>query len=275
MIYFSGKTVGHRPTPHRGAATLPGSLRVVVCFLGLFFVIGSLLFPGTAYATYGAETLTAAYPQVIPAAQMCELAAQKLEEGLAELGETRRHELKLIRPPYDMRCPPGEITSEVTFNRAFRYDKRLPVIINTYINGRFYRRATCYYRVVVYDKIVVAKRDLPLEKKISPSDVQVEEREIAERGANYLHDFADLAGMVPARVIRAGTPVTAEMLQSPVVIDMGSPITLVANKNGIVIKIDGIAMQRGRIGKIIKVKNARSSKVLRGRVVDESTVEIL
>lgn len=252
-------------------------MKVIVKVLAWCAVIlaGGFFFPSAASATYGGNTLSEAYPQVIPAAQMCELAAQKLEEGLAELGETRRHEVKLMRQPQDMRCPPGELTSAVTFDRSFRYGKTLPVIVNTYVDGKFYRRVTCYYRVTVYDRVLVAKRDLPLEKKIAAADVQTEEREITDRGAEYLKDVADLAGQVPTHVIKAGTPITAKMLQSPVVMEAGSPVMLVANKNGIVIKTDGVAMQRGRIGKIIKVRNARSAKVLRGRVIDESTVEIL
>ena len=41
------------------------------------------------------------------------------------------------------------------------------------------------------------------------------------------------------------------------------------------VKTDGIAMGRGRIGAIIKVRNAKSGKLLRGRVIDEATVAIL
>ena len=37
---------------------------------------------------------------------------------------------------------------------------------------------------------------------------------------------------------------------------------------------NGIAMQKGRVGGRIKVRNANSSRILQGKVVDAATVEI-
>ena len=88
-------------------------------------------------------------------------------------------------------------------------------------------------------------------------------------------DFNELQGKVPARVIRTGTLIDSSMLQSPAVIESGAPITLIAQYNGVEVKTDGVAMGRGRIGAIIKVRNAKSGKLLRGRVIDEATVAIL
>ncbi|MBQ1915794.1 MAG: flagellar basal body P-ring formation protein FlgA, partial [Selenomonadaceae bacterium] len=69
--------------------------------------------------------------------------------------------------------------------------------------------------------------------------------------------------------------ITDRMLQSPIVMDVGTTITLMATHNGIQVKAEGVAMERGRIGKIIRVRNAKSRKVLRGRVLDANTVEII
>lgn len=229
----------------------------------------------TTVAAYGGGTQAEAYPQVVPAAQFCELAETKFAEYWVEIGETRRYELKLMREPPAIRCPAGEITSEVSISRKFRYGATLPIMINTYLDGKFYRRITCYYRVNVYENVLVATHDLALEQPITAADVRREERAIDDRGAKYLTDPAEAVGRVPARAIRAGTCLTERMIQNPVVMEVGAPITLVANYNGVQVKTEGVAMQRGRIGKIIKVRNARSAKVLRGKIIDESTVEIL
>ena len=65
------------------------------------------------------------------------------------------------------------------------------------------------------------------------------------------------------------------MVQSPIVIESGVNVTIISSKNGIKISAAGIAMQRGRIGKIIRVRNAASKKVLRAKVIDARTVEIV
>ena len=244
-------------------------IAAILCF------VGSGFFFLPAGSAYGLGTQMERYPQVIPADQFPVLASQKLEESLKEQGEERRHELKFMRGPQTMHCPAGEITCEATLPKQIRYGATIPVYISVYIDGKFYRRATCYYRVVVYDKVLVAARDLPLEHKIEIGDLRLEEREIDSRADVYLEDFSQVAGQVPARVIKEGTPITDRMIQSPFVMESGATITLVATYNGIQVRAEGVAMQRGRIGKVIRVRNAKSRKVLRGRVLDAATVEIL
>ena len=51
-------------------------------------------------------------------------------------------------------------------------------------------------------------------------------------------------------------------------------MTLVTRYHGIEVKAEGVALQRGRIGERIRVRNARSAKVLLGTVVDAHTVQL-
>ena len=116
--------------------------------------------------------------------------------------------------------------------------------------------------------------DLGLEKAIAPNAVRVEEREVAGGQGRYLEKFEDIAGRVPVRYIKMGQPLEQNMLQNPVVIHSGAPVKLVTNYKGIQVSAEGIAMQKGRVGGRIKVRNAHSSRVLQGKVIDASTVEI-
>ena len=65
------------------------------------------------------------------------------------------------------------------------------------------------------------------------------------------------------------------MLKTPDILKAGAPVTIVSRVNGVEVKMDGVALEAGHAGDIIKVKNTASRKVLRGRIVDEVTVEIL
>ena len=77
------------------------------------------------------------------------------------------------------------------------------------------------------------------------------------------------------RLIKAGTILNQNMLRGPIIMYAGDEITLISNYNGVQIKTPGIATQPGREGIIIKVKNASSGKVLKGRVLDAHNVEII
>jgi flagella basal body P-ring formation protein FlgA len=49
---------------------------------------------------------------------------------------------------------------------------------------------------------------------------------------------------------------------------------MVARFNGLGVEARGIAMQRGGLGDIIRVKNISSKKILKARVIGEDRVEI-
>ena len=230
--------------------------------------------PSPASAAFG-WTQEEMYPQVLPADYLTALAKDRIEKQLATEGETRRYVLQLSRKMQSMRCPAGKLICEAELPKALRYGGLNPVNIKVYVDGALFRRAICYYELHVYGKMLIAAHDLRLEKVLTPADVRVEEHEVESPSARYLDDPKLVTGRVPTRILRGGTPITEDVLQTPIVIDVGSPVLIVSNHGGIQVKVDGIAMQKGRIGKIIRVRNARSSKVMRARVIDAATVELL
>lgn len=240
----------------------------------LAFLAGSIFFISAAFA-YGGGTQAEKYPQIIPKTQFAALAEEKIKSELAAIGETRRYELTLTRSPQSMRCPVGRLELKTQLTRDIRYGSVSPVYISVYVDDDLFRRVTCYYRVNVYDNVIVAKHDLPLEKDITPDDLRIAEKEIADRSYEYLTEVNDAVGKVPSRVIREGTAITKSMLQNPLVVEVGAPVVIVSDKNGIRVQAEGIALMRGRTGKIIRVRNTKSRKVLRARVIDATTVEVL
>ena len=223
---------------------------------------------------YGPGLQADAFPQVIPAEQFAALAAEKLEERLAGNGETRRHELKLLRSPQSMRLPEGEISCEVQLPKIINYGLSTPVNLLVYVKGKLFRRAVCYYKVVVYEQVLLVTRDLEIEHPFTAADVRMEEREVEAASVDYFHSPDEVIGKVPARVLKAGQLLRRNMVQMPVAVEVGTPVNILVDMNGIQVKAEGIALQKGRIGAYIRVKNARSGKFLRGKVIDAHTVQI-
>ena len=56
---------------------------------------------------------------------------------------------------------------------------------------------------------------------------------------------------------------------------MGSPVKIIVRYGRLQATAKGIAMSRGRIGQIIKVKNEVSQKIISAKIVDEQTVEVI
>lgn len=244
----------------------------ILCLLWSgFFCLFAWAFPAGASA-YGSAA--GSYTQSVSADFLADLARQKIEDELNAYGETRRHDVQLAQAPSAMSLPAGEVICEVELPQGVQYDKRTPVHIRVFVGGRLYRRAICYYEVKVYDKVLAAARDLPIDKPVAPGDVRAEERRIEGRDRRYIKSFEEIQERVPARVIRAGTAVEASMLQNPIAFETGAPVTIKVMYQGIEVRAEGVAMQRGRIGASVRVRNARSGKVLHGTVVDAATVEI-
>lgn len=211
---------------------------------------------------------------MLAAAQIAVLTEQKIEETLTSAGETRRHELYLQRAANTMRLRAGEITAEVEFPRGIPYGREFPAQVSVYVDGVLQRKTSIYYRVTVYDRVLVAMTDIRQEAEITPANARVEERSVDTAPALTLTDFAKVAGRVAGRYIRKDTVITPQMLAMPMVMRAGSPVTLVLDANGIVVRTAGVAMEAGRIGYTIRVRNETSGKILRGKVIDAETVQI-
>ena len=251
---------------------LKKSSLAILCFLWSGFFC--LFLPASAEA-YGSCLQTEKFPQSISTARFAELAEARIRTELKSVGETRRCEIRLMRSAPDMRLPAGAVICEVDLPNQLRYGGVTPVYVSVYVDGVFYRRGICYYQLQVYEPVLVAVHDLMLEKTISAADVRVEEREVEGSRGLYLNKPAEIEGKVPARIIRTGQIVAKNMLQNPIVLEVGTPVTILTNYRGVQVKTEGIAMQRGRVGKRIRVRNVKSSKMLSGIVRDASTVEVM
>lgn len=214
------------------------------------------------------------YTQSISQDYMAGLATQKIEQELTAVQETRRHELKLVRQPRAMQLPAGQLICEVELPHGLAFAGQTPVTIKAYVDGKFYRQVVLYYQVRLFAPVLVAAHDLQLERALTAADVRREERCLEDAHAEYLTEVTQLQDAVPLRFIKGGTLITRAMLTTPIVVQSGAPVKLITSVNGVEVKTEGIAMQRGRLGAMIRVRNTRSGKMLRGKVLDANTVEI-
>ena len=221
--------------------------------------------------------LTAFMPRTfaftISGAELQAVAMEALERALAERGETRRHEIIFTQSPYDVKLPEGVVDVKTELPAHVNYIGLTPVRAVIFVNGRAHRTMSFTVSVKIYDSVLVANHDLRIENPVTAADFRT--AEVAIDGRNeYIKDVAEVAGLVPHRFIRAGSPVTKAYFQQPIAVNSGQRVTIVLNYNGIRATAKGIVMTRGRIGALIKVKNESSQKILTAKVIDAHTVEV-
>ena len=214
-----------------------------------------------------------AFAYTITGAELHAIALDALENALVERGEVRRHEIIFNQYPTDIKLPEGTIDVKAELPKTINYVGLTPVRAIIFVNGRAYRTMSFTATVKVYDTVLVTNRDLRVETQVSEGDFRL--TEVAVDGRNeYIKDVSQVAGLVPQRFIRAGSPVTLTYFQQPIAVNPSQRVTIILNYRGIRATAQGIVMTRGRVGQIVKVKNEVSEKILSAKVIDSHTVEV-
>lgn len=212
--------------------------------------------------------------QKVWGAELEGMAIAKIESMLDERGDLRRREITLNRNLYDMDVPDGQLEIIPSVSSNINLSSYTPVTLRIMVDGRTVKVLNFLVNVRIYDTVLVTNHDLRFDEPISESDFRLEEIVIDGR-SEPLKDFKAIKGLVPVRMIRAGSPVTIALFQEPLVIEVNQPVRIVTRINGVEVVAKGVSMGRGRIGKVIRVRNETSGKVLSGRVVDAQTVEVV
>ncbi|ATF93767.1 flagellar basal body P-ring biosynthesis protein FlgA [Cedecea neteri] len=123
--------------------------------------------------------------------------------------------------------------------------------------------------------VVVARSALERGHVLTQADVQLKTLQASAARAGYLTDPKEAIGMTLKRRLRAEQPITRAHLDSPVLVERGQRVLMVARQDGIEARTVGEAMKKGRKGEMIKVKNESSQRVVSAVVDDAGVVRML
>lgn len=245
-------------------------LKARTALLLLFLV--AAFFPAMQ-AEAARETMTPIW-QHVEGKEIERLAQEKLEALFLAAGETRRREAVLMTSPRDLRLPAGRITFTVEAPQGLSYSRGTAIYVSVFLDGKLYRRIGCYYKLRVYDTVLVAAKTILPDQVISEADLRLEEREVTGVNDRCLTEKKAAVGHVFNRLLKEGSLITQGMLKQPVVVVQGASVELVSRYHGIEVRVPCVALSQGRIGQQIHVRNEISGKVMLATVIDASTVRI-
>lgn len=230
----------------------------------LLILILAIIFTPTVYAK-----------QVLSGGHIETLALAEIEAALDERGEFRRREINIMRSLSSITLPEGIIDVKILLpSTSINYSSLTPIKARIFVNGKPYRDVNVMASIKVFDLVLIANHDLHIETPVTESDFRIDEVAIDGR-TEYLKDPAEVIGLVPHRFVRAGSPVTINYFQQPVAVESGHMVRIIFKQGGLQVSAKGIAMSRGRIGQVIKVRNEASQKILSAKVIDAQTVEVV
>lgn len=110
---------------------------------------------------------------------------------------------------------------------------------------------------------------------ISADHITMRKLNISNTRGDYLTQPEEVIGMTVKRRVRDRQPITLNQLESPLLVERGQRVMMVAEQNGVEAHTMGEAMKKGRKGEIIKVKNERSGRVVSAVVTDLGVVSMV
>ncbi|WP_276486862.1 flagellar basal body P-ring formation chaperone FlgA [Ectopseudomonas mendocina] len=128
--------------------------------------------------------------------------------------------------------------------------------------------------VRLYRQVVVVTRPLKRMSVIKAADLSMMERDIGTLGQNFLTDPAQAIGKKLTRQLGGDQVLAPSHLQVAEVIRRGDQVVISARGTTVNVRMPGEALTNGAPGEQINVRNLRSQRVVRARVIGPGQVEV-
>jgi flagella basal body P-ring formation protein FlgA len=120
--------------------------------------------------------------------------------------------------------------------------------------------------------VVVTRRPVARGAMLQADDLAVEERDLGGSAANAVAAPEAAIGMQTRVPLAAGTPLTFQALESPLLVRRGDVVTVVVETPGMRLSVAGEAQEEGAAGDPVRVLNRKSQQEMSGRVIDRGVV---
>lgn len=123
------------------------------------------------------------------------------------------------------------------------------------------------------DNVVVLKRLVTRNTSITAKDVGLEMREISAAD-EYIRDTSQVVGKLAKRPLNASTTLAPAMLSAPLLVRRGQQVVIVANTQGVDVRMQGVALNEGGVGDRIKVRNESSKRIVEATVIEAGVAQV-
>ncbi len=243
----AGKTARFRPPRHwrtdilnRPAIALLATLSIVIAASPRIVAADAVEAPGNILAT----------ARVFLEEQ---LAAQDARTELRLGGVDTRLRLPACDLPLQGFLPPGgKLGGNTSVGVECRGTRPWKLYVQAYVG--------------MFRTVAVASGYLAAGTVLNADNVRMEERDVTASGYGYLTDLEPLQGMIVKQPLQDGRVIPPQAVGKARLIRRGDSVVLLSRNGGIEVRMNGSAMMDGTEGDRIKVRNAKSKRVVEGRV---------
>lgn len=122
--------------------------------------------------------------------------------------------------------------------------------------------------------VVVATRPLPRGRLLTGDDLQRQRVSRTDLRGQYYTDAAELVGQETGRSIRNGEVLDSTDVHAPRLVRRGQALLIEAGTDRMTVRMRGKALEDGRSGDLIRVRNDSSRRIVEARVVGRDRVRV-
>lgn len=122
-------------------------------------------------------------------------------------------------------------------------------------------------RVKVFKPVVTAATLIPKGRLIQYQHLRTTEHDVASLRQDYVGEIESIIGMAAKYNIRPGSLIKPSQLVTATLINKGDAVTIEARRGGLSIRATGTALQKGKAGEQISVRNEKSGRSIRAVVI--------
>lgn len=128
--------------------------------------------------------------------------------------------------------------------------------------------------IAILEKVAVLSRPVVRGDVLSREMLRFESKDISRLGNRYVKDAEPLLGYRFKSPAGQGKLLAPRMLETPRMVRRGQTVTLLAEAGGIQVRMSGKALADGAMGKLIRVRNLGSKRIIEGEVIAKGTVKV-
>lgn len=190
-------------------------------------------------------------------------------------GSTRdaRFEIQVSRLDPRLRlplCPPDAIQASLESPEVPVGRVTVRVTCDSDIQWRLFVPAT----VELYQQVLVTTRPLARHNVIAAQDITLRERNVGNISGGYLMRPELAIGMRVRRPVAADTVISPNQLEQDETVKRGDKVIISAANSRVSVRMSGEALESGSTGSQIRVRNLRSDRVVRARIIGPGQVEV-
>ncbi|MDX1300011.1 MAG: flagellar basal body P-ring formation chaperone FlgA [Pseudomonas sp.] len=129
-------------------------------------------------------------------------------------------------------------------------------------------------QVRLYREVVIVSRPLKRNNLVTDMDILLAERDVGLLNQGYLTALQQAIGKKLTRPLQPDQVLAPSHVQIAEAIRKGDQVVISARSGGISVRMPGEALSDGTVGRQISVRNQRSNRVIRARVVGPGQVEV-